>query len=144
MVEVDAKARVGDPVDDFAEVLEHPVVAHPLEVERRQHHDPAAAGLHRVPAELHRVRDGAEPGPRHEPRRIDSCLEERVEQPAALGEAEGERLPGRAEGREPGASVLEQPGRVVREPHRVRVEVRIVGGENRRDDAGEEACRHPW
>ena len=89
VVEVDAKARVRDPVDDLAEVLEHPVVAHPLEVERRQHHDPAAAGLDRVTAELHRVRDGAQARPRHEPSWVDSPFEQRIEQAAGARRARG-------------------------------------------------------
>ena len=139
VVEVDAKARVRDPVDDLAEVLEDPVVAHSLEVERRQHHDAAAAGLDRVAAELHRVRNGAEPRPRHEKGRVDARFEQRIEEPAPLRETEGERLSGRPEGGEPGAPVLEQPGRVVREPDRIRFEVRVVGGEHRRDHAVEEA-----
>ena len=55
MIEVDPQPPVTHALDHFREALEEPIVAHALVVEGRQHQDPAAAELHGMRREAHRV-----------------------------------------------------------------------------------------
>ncbi len=118
MIKVDTQTRVAHAIDDLREILEQPVVAHALVVERRQHQHPRAAARHGMGGELDRVRDRAAAGARHHPRGIDAPLDKGVEQLESLFETERVRLAVGAEHRE--AAVLrEQPPAMPHEPVRI-------------------------
>ncbi len=124
-------------LDQLRDEGEEPVVGDLLVVERGQEQHRRGADLAGMPGEGDRIAHGTGAGARHQSRRLDACLEMRVDHPPPFVERQRIGFAGRAEDGEAVCAVGKEALAVLDEPCLVDTSVRAEGGGDGRPEAGE-------